>query len=99
MTTPGGRALYSIRLGKKFRAIVCREKEKECLIKALQKALGEVKTLGGLIPICANCKKVRNDDGYWSQIESYIHDHSDADFSHSICPDCAKKLYPDIDLY
>ncbi|MCD6585579.1 MAG: hypothetical protein J7K96_07450, partial [Desulfobacteraceae bacterium] len=75
------------------------EKEKEHLISELQKALNEVKTLSGLIPICANCKKVRDDKGYWSQIESYIHKHSNADFSHSICPDCAKELYPDIDLY
>lgn len=52
-----------------------------------------------LVAICAQCKKVRDDKGYWNQIEAYIHEHSDADFSHSICPDCAKKLYPDMDLY
>ncbi len=75
------------------------EKEKELLIRKLQKALNEVKTLSGLIPICAQCKKVRDDKGYWSQIESYIHDHSNADFSHSICPDCVKKLYPEMDIY
>ncbi|MDA3896100.1 MAG: hypothetical protein PF482_08135 [Desulfobacteraceae bacterium] len=75
------------------------EKEKERLISELQKALYEVKTLSGLIPICAHCKKIRDDSGYWNQIESYIHKHSDVDFSHSICPDCAKNLYPDMDLY
>lgn len=75
------------------------EKEKERLIQELQRALDEVKTLSGLIPICAQCKKVRDDKGYWSQIESYIHEHSDADFSHGICPDCAEYLYPGIDLY
>jgi hypothetical protein len=75
------------------------EKEKERLINELQKALNEVKTLSGLIPICAQCKKVRDDSGYWNQIESYLHKHSNADFSHGICPDCAEKLYPDIDLY
>jgi hypothetical protein len=75
------------------------EIEKERLIGELQKALNEVKTLSGLIPICAQCKKVRDDSGYWNQIESYIHKHSNADFSHSICPDCAKNLYPEIDLY
>lgn len=75
------------------------EKEKERLISELRKALDEVKTLSGLIPICSHCKKVRDDTGYWNQIESYIHKHSDADFSHSICPDCAKNLYPDMDLY
>ena len=74
------------------------EKEKERLITQLQKALGEVKTLSGLIPICAQCKKVRDDKGYWNQIESYIHERSDADFSHSICPACAKILYPDIKI-
>jgi hypothetical protein len=72
--------------------------EKERLITQLQKALNEVKTLSGLIPICAQCKKVRDDKGYWNQIETYIHERSDADFSHSICPECAKKLYPDIKI-
>ncbi len=60
----------------------------------LEKALEEVKTLSGLLPICASCKKIRDDSGYWQQIESYVSDHSDANFSHSICPDCAKRLYP-----
>ena len=61
----------------------------------LQKALAKVKTLSGLLPICANCKKIRDDKGYWNQIEAYIRDHSEADFSHSICPECAKNLYPE----
>ncbi len=73
--------------------------EKEKLIIELKDALREVKTLGGLLPICASCKKIRDDQGYWNQIESYIQARSDAEFSHSICPDCAKKLYPDIDIY
>ncbi|MGB5985951.1 MAG: PAS domain-containing protein [Desulfobacterales bacterium] len=60
----------------------------------LLKALKEIKTLSGLLPICAACKKIRDDKGYWNQIEGYIQDHSDAQFSHGICPDCAKKLYP-----
>lgn len=60
----------------------------------LQKALSEVKLLSGFIPICASCKNIRDDKGYWSQIETYIQQHSEAEFSHSICPDCAKKLYP-----
>jgi len=55
-----------------------------------------VKTLSGMLPICAACKKVRDDSGYWNQIETYVRDHSDAQFSHGICPDCAKTLYPDI---
>ena len=61
----------------------------------LQKALAKVKTLSGLLPICSNCKKIRDDKGYWNQIEAYIRDHSEADFSHGICPECAKKLYPE----
>jgi len=64
----------------------------------LRKALAEVKKLSGLLPICASCNKIRDDKGYWNQIEAYIRDHSEADFSHSICPECAKKLYPDLDL-
>ncbi len=61
----------------------------------LKEALAAVKTLKGMLPICASCKKIRNDEGYWEQIESYIHEHSDADFTHSICPECMEKLYPD----
>jgi hypothetical protein len=71
------------------------EADREKLIKKLQDALDKIKVLRGIIPICASCKKIRDDKGYWNQIESYIKEHSDADFSHSICPDCAKKLYPD----
>ena len=59
----------------------------------LQKALSEIKTLSGLLPICASCKKIRDDKGYWNQIELYIRDHSEAKFTHSICPPCAEKLY------
>ena len=75
------------------------EEQREELIEALQKALSEVKTLRGFLPICSYCKKIRDDKGYWSQIESYIHKHSDAEFTHGICPECAKKYYPDFDLY
>ncbi len=67
-------------------------------ITSLKSALEEVKTLRGFLPICANCKKIRDDEGYWNQIEEYIGDRSEAKFSHSICPECAKKLYPDLDL-
>ncbi len=59
----------------------------------MREALSNVKILSGLLPICASCKKIRDDKGYWKQIEAYIRDHSEADFSHSICPECAKKLY------
>lgn len=72
-----------------------KEREREELIKKLQKALSEVKTLSGLLPICSSCKKIRDDKGYWRQIEAYIRDHSEAEFSHALCPECARKLYPD----
>lgn len=71
------------------------EIEKDNLIVELKDALDKVKTLSGLLPICASCKKIRDDKGYWNQIEIYIGSHSNAEFSHSICPDCLKKLYPD----
>ncbi len=58
-------------------------------------AHAKVKTLSGMLPICSNCKDIRDDKGYWSQIEAYIRDHSEAEFSHSVCPDCAKQLYPE----
>ncbi|UCF90409.1 MAG: PAS domain-containing protein [Desulfobacterales bacterium] len=74
------------------------EEEREKLITHLQEALDNIKTLKGLLPICASCKKIRDDKGYWNQIEAYIRDRSDAEFSHSICPECAKKLYPDLEL-
>ncbi|MDJ0624120.1 MAG: hypothetical protein QNJ17_14215 [Desulfocapsaceae bacterium] len=60
-----------------------------------RKALQEIKRLQGILPICSVCKKIRDDAGYWHQIESYIHDHSEVEFSHSICQDCHEKLYPD----
>lgn len=75
------------------------EQERENLISELKDALAHVKVLGGLIPICSHCKKIRDDKGYWNQIESYIQDHSEAVFSHSICQECAKNLYPDFDIY
>ncbi len=64
--------------------------------QVLQNALSTVKKLSGLLPICASCKKIRDDKGYWNQIEVYIRDHSEVDFSHSVCPECARKLYPEI---
>jgi len=70
------------------------EREMECLIEELQDALAQVKTLKGLLPICASCKKVRDDDGYWSRLEAYLGQHSNVEFSHSICPDCMKVMYP-----
>jgi len=70
--------------------------EKSKIIADLQEALTKVKTLSGFLPICAACKKIRDDKGYWNQIEAYISEHSAAEFSHGICPECVEKLYPDI---
>jgi PAS domain S-box-containing protein len=88
--------------GKEFHQSIIRditerkqaEKAREKLIHELQEAFTKVKTLSGLLPICASCKKVRDDKGYWNQIETYIRDRSEAEFSHGICPECMKKLYP-----
>jgi len=65
------------------------DREREELIQQLQQALSQVKTLTGLLPICAWCKNVRDDQGYWLRVEEYIQDHSDAKFSHGLCPECA----------
>jgi hypothetical protein len=65
------------------------------LIGELQTALNEVKTLRGFIPICANCKKVRDDAGFWQSVETYVSARTDADFSHHVCPECGPKLYPE----
>lgn len=70
------------------------EREREASIEKLQRALASIKTLSGLIPICANCKKIRTDSGYWMQVEQYVKEHSNADFTHSICPSCITELYP-----
>jgi DNA-binding NtrC family response regulator len=72
------------------------EEERERLISQLQEALANIKTLRGLLPICASCKKIRDDTGYWNQIETYIHIHTEADFSHGLCPDCIARLYPEL---
>ncbi len=71
-------------------------REKERLIVDLRNALAEIKTLKGIVPICSSCKKIRDDRGYWSRLEEYLSEHSDAEVSHGICPECAGKLYPDI---
>jgi CheY-like chemotaxis protein len=64
--------------------------------RVLETALGEVKKLSGLLPICANCKKIRDDQGYWHQVEHYIKERSDADFTHALCPSCMTELYPEV---
>lgn len=80
-----------------YRLISREYRKRSALIEKLQNAHQEVRTLQGFIPICAWCKRVRNDEGFWDQIESYIRDRSEADFSHCICPDCLRKFFPDHD--
>jgi DNA-binding NtrC family response regulator len=72
------------------------EAERERLIAELKEALAKVKTLSGLLPICSSCKNIRDDKGYWNRLEVYLQQHSDATLTHGICPDCARRLYPDI---
>ena len=78
------------------KALAETSKERERLIQELQFALDNIKTLQGLIPICCNCKKIRDDQGFWNQVEAYIAAHSDATFTHGVCPECAKKFYGDL---
>jgi len=97
ITVYGRRLLYSI-----IHDITERKHAEKALLRErneLKKALEKIKTLSGMLPICSNCKKIRDDKGYWNQIESYVREHSEAEFSHSICPECAKILYPDLDIY
>lgn len=78
------------------RRMVSIQKQLAEKIVELKEALGHIKTLKGIVPICASCKKIRDDKGYWEQVEVYVKNHSEAQFSHGICPDCIKKLYPDL---
>lgn len=93
----------AVHRGQKWIFCVCRDitdkkhaaKEREELIEKLQKALAEIKSLRGILPFCSYCKKIRDDKGYWEQVDIYIHKYSEADISHSICPECAEKHFPD----
>lgn len=73
------------------------EEEREQIILELKDALASIKQLSGMLPICAGCKKIRDDKGYWNRIETYISEHSEVLFSHGLCPDCAKKAYEELD--
>ena len=86
--------IYTVGIARDITKQKKNEREKEQLIADLEYALAEVKELSGLLPICASCKNIRDDKGYWSQIELYIERHSEAKFSHGICPDCLEELYP-----
>ncbi len=84
-----------VRIKRAEDALREKEAEQTKLISELQKAVAEIKTLKGFIPICASCKKIRDDEGYWDQLEVYIGRRTDAVFSHGICPECTEKLYPE----
>ena len=84
------------KLGQQLKAREQVEAERERLISELQEALAQVRTLSGLVPICAACKKIRDDRGFWHQVEQYVTEHSAATFTHGICPDCAKVYFPDM---
>lgn len=86
-------ALYNSRNSEMFEES---EKQKIDIIYKLNEVIAKIKTLSGLLPICASCKKIRGSKGYWYQVEEYIEKHSDAEFSHGLCPDCIKKLYPNM---
>lgn len=86
---------WNRRLAREIRERVKAEQEKEQVITELQDALTEIRTLQGILPLCSYCKKIRNDNGNWEPVDEYIHNHSQADVSHSICPDCMEQNYPD----
>jgi len=90
----GPELLARVAIHVKLRQALERERG---LRRSLEETLAQVKTLSGLLPICARCKKIRDDNGYWNQIEAFISAHSDADFTHGICPECSSALYPEME--
>lgn len=91
-----GQIIATLSSGEDITARKIAEMEREKALVELKKALEKVKVLSGLLPICASCKRIRRDEGYWVQVETYIREHTNVEFTHSICPDCMKKLYPEI---
>jgi len=89
------RALREWKLLTERRETVAAQKQ---LIAELEDALSKVKTLSGLLPICSGCNKIRDDKGYWSQVEGYIQEHTDAQFTHGLCPDCVRKYFPEMEV-
>ena len=89
---------WNRRLAGEIRERLKTEQEKEQVIKELQEALLEIKSLHGILPLCSYCKKIRNDAGEWEPVDMYIHNHSQADVSHSICPECLGKNFPDLNF-
>ena len=90
-----GKIIGLVGVTREINEIKRAEEAREKLIRELQATIDKVNMLRGLIPICANCKKIRDDQGYWSNVESYIANHAEVEFTHGICPDCMEKLYPD----
>lgn len=86
--------LYQSVIDEKGRNLGIRGSNRD--VTKLKKAEGELKRLRGILPICASCKKVRDDKGYWKQVEEYVREHSEAEFSHGLCPECAKRVWPDM---
>lgn len=94
-----GKTTGAVHIARDITERIGYQNERERIFKELEDALAQVKKLTGLIPICGNCKKIRDDQGYWNQIDAYIEDHSEAKFSHGICPGCSDKLYGEEDWY
>jgi PAS domain S-box-containing protein len=90
---PGGQIIGLVGITRDVTELMRTQQERERLIMELQNAIADIKKLSGLVPICANCKKIRDDRGYWTQLEAYIQEHSQAKFSHGLCPDCLQNLY------
>jgi PAS domain S-box-containing protein len=98
LTDKGGNLTGAVHMVRDITALREVQAEREALILELQKTLSAVKTLKGLIPICANCRRIRDDSGAWNPLEVFVRSNLDADFSHGICPECAKKEYKEFDL-
>ena len=92
----GGFTDADARMAEAFGELAAIALQNSRTLDKLKEALANIKTLRGLLPICASCKKIRDDKGYWNRLETYIHDHSEADFTHGICPECSAKLYPEL---
>lgn len=90
----GGELLARVATHLSLQQALQRERE---LRRSLEETLAQVKTLSGLLPICAKCKKIRDDNGYWNQIENYLAQHASVDFTHGICPECSKEMYPEME--
>jgi PAS domain S-box-containing protein len=93
-----GQLIGAVHMVRDITALRAVQAERETLIQELEQTLAEVKTLKGLIPICANCRRIRDDTGAWSPLEAFVRNNFDADFSHGLCPECAKKEYEEYNL-